>query len=118
MIKVVGFVKRRKDLTREQFKDYWLNNHSKLEKESVETTYTRKIVASFATGEKLREEEPIFDGMVELYFDSIEDMRAQFAGQRREVMRKDEENFVDLSEEPVFVITEEYLIAEKTPRKL
>ena len=39
MIKIVGLVKRRPDLTREQFKDYWLKNHSKLEKESAEKKF-------------------------------------------------------------------------------
>jgi hypothetical protein len=35
-------------MTREQFKDYWLTQHSKLEKENVDKNWVKKIVASFA----------------------------------------------------------------------
>ena len=61
--------------------------------------------------------EPPWDGMVELYFDSIEDMQRDVQGAQREVMLADEENFCDHSEEQVVVLTEEYLMAVKTPWK-
>lgn len=115
MVKVVGFVKRRRDLTREQFKEYWLNQHVKLERENVERNPVRRIVASFVLDEPLIGEPP-FDGMVELYYHSLEDMKKEFSLGQREVMREDEKNFCDLSKEPVFVVTEEYVMAEKTPR--
>ncbi|MFH0916166.1 MAG: EthD domain-containing protein [bacterium] len=114
MIKAVIFVKRRKDLTREQFRDYWLTQHSKLEKENAEKNWVRKIVASF-TVEDDSLPEPPFDGMVELYFDSIEDMKKDVQGEQRKIMRADEENFCDHSEEQLVVITQEYLMAVKTP---
>ncbi len=113
MFKIVRFVKRRKDLTQQQFKDYWLNEHSKLEKIVMEKTPTRKIVASFATGEMIGGKEPLFDGMVELYYDTLEDMRASFAGDIPAMMRNDERNFVDLSEEAVRLVTEEYVMSER-----
>lgn len=113
MIKVVRFVKRRKDLTHEQFKAYWLNKHSELEKMVMEKTPMRKIVATFPTGEMIGGKEPPFDGMVELYFDSVEDMRATFASEIPKIMLKDEENFVDLSEKPVRVVTEEHIMGER-----
>ncbi len=113
MIKLIRFVKRRKDLTRQQFKDYWLNEHSKLEKVVMEKTPTRKIVASFATGEMIGGKEAPFDGMVELYYDSLEDMKASFGGEIPAMMRKDEQNFVDLSEDPIRVVTEEYIMSER-----
>jgi len=119
MIKVVGFVKKRKDLTHEQFKDYWLKHHSKLEKESAEKNPVRRIVASFATGEKVGfiQKDPPWDGMVELCFANVEDMRAQLTGPQRGVMREDEKNFLDMEAETVFVVTEEYVMAEKLPRE-
>ena len=105
MIKLVHFVKKRKDLTPEQFKDYWLNKHSQVEKLVLEKTKIKKILASFTIGK-----EPPFDGMVELYFDSMEDLRAPGDPEVLAKLRKDEENFIDLSEKRVFVATEEYLI--------
>jgi uncharacterized protein (TIGR02118 family) len=116
LIKAVIFIKRRKDLTREQFKEYWLTRHVELEKENVEKNWVRKIVASFAIEDESLPE-PFFDGMVELYFDSIEDMRKDVQGAQREIMYADEENFCDHSEEQVVVITQEYLMAMKTPRE-
>ena len=73
MIKVVGFVRKREDLTRQQFKDYWLNEHSKLARNSLASNPVRKIVASFVSAELVGSTP--FDGMVELYFYNIEDMR-------------------------------------------
>ena len=114
LVKAVIFIKRRKDLTREQFKEYWLTQHSKLEKENAEKNWVRKIVASFAIEDESLPEPP-FDGMVELYFDSIEDMKKDVQGEQRKIMYADEENFCDHSEEQVVVVTEEYLMAVKTP---
>ncbi len=116
MVKAVIFIKRRKDLTREQFKEYWLTQHSKLEKENAEKNWVRKIVASFAIEDDSLPEPP-FDGMVELYFDSMEDLKRDVQGEQRKIMYADEENFCDHSEEQVVVVTEEYLMAVKTPSR-
>ena len=114
MVKAIIFMKRRKDLTREQFKEYWLTQHVNLEKENAEKNWVRKIVASIALDDESLPEPP-WDGMVELYFDSIEDMKKDVQGEQRKIMWADEENFCDHTEEPVVVITQEYLMAVKTP---
>ena len=116
MIKVVRFVKKRDDITREQFKEYWLTKHSQLERVVLEKSPVKKIVATFATGE-LISGELSFDGFAELYFDSVEDMQTMFASDIPAMMRKDEENFVDMAVEPVRVVTEEYVIGEKENSK-
>jgi hypothetical protein len=94
-----------------------LNQHGQLEKLIVEKTPVRKIVASFATGELIGGKVLPFDGMVELYFDTINDKDAFYECEMHKsgMMRKDEVNFADVSETPVRVIMEEYLMAEKTP---
>ncbi len=112
MLKVVRMVKRRNDFTAPQFKAHWLEHHVPLEKRMVETTATRKIVASFATGQVVGGTEPPFDGMVALYFQSLADIRATYAGPAPALMRKDEENFVDLRGDVVRTITEEHLMSE------
>jgi uncharacterized protein (TIGR02118 family) len=114
LIKAMIFLKRRKDLTRAEFKEYWLTQHSKLEKENAEKNWVRKIVANFAIDDPSLPEPP-WDGMVELYFDSIEDMQKDVQGAQRAVMYADEENFCDHSEEQLVVLTQEYLMAVKTP---
>lgn len=114
MIKVVGFVKRRKDLTHEQFKEYWINQHNRLEKNSVEQNQVVKIVASFITT-KLIGDMP-YDGFVELYFNNIEEMKEQMSGPYPGVMKEDEKNFCD-PDDRLFFVTEEYIMAEKAPRR-
>lgn len=120
MLKVVRMVKRRKDLTLPLFKAYWLEHHVPLEKRVVETTPVRKIVASFSTGQLVGGSEPPFDGMASIYFDSLADLKATFAGPTPGMMGKDEENFVDLTGELVRTVTEEYNVAEhaSAPRVL
>ena len=72
----------------------------------------RRIVASFALPETAGGRAPAFDGMVELYFESIDDIRTTFAGPVPPMMLEDEKNFVDASAEVVRAVTEEYVVAE------
>ncbi len=108
--KVIRTVKRQTGLTRDQFKDYWLNNHSQLEKTRVVKTLTRRIAATFLTGEVIGGAEPSFDGLASLYYDSIESAKTHFAGGSQSVMRKDEQHFVDLDYTVVRVIAQEYSV--------
>ena len=110
-LKIIRTVYRRRDLSHAKFRDYWLDNHSKLEDKVIETTGVQRIVATFAIPEY--REDPDFDGMVELYFDRVEDIRAMFAGPVPAMMRRDEENFVEMDAPAVRLVAEEYLIGEK-----
>jgi uncharacterized protein (TIGR02118 family) len=117
MVKVAIVMYKRKDLTREQFKNYWLNHHKKLELDSLRRDPVRKIVVSFATDVVMGAKDVPWDALVELYFDSVEDMKKQFAGVRDSIMFEDEKNFIDHSEPRILVLTEEYVIGEKPLKK-
>jgi len=110
-LKIIRTVYRRRDLSPAQFRDYWLNTHAKLEDKVIETTEVQRIVATFAVPEY--REDPDFDGMVELYFNRIEDIRAMFAGAVPAMMRRDEQNFVQMDAPAVRFVAEEYVIGEK-----
>lgn len=112
MLKYVRVLKRRPDLTQDEFKAYWLNEHSKLEDKVMESGWVRRIAASFTTGGAFGDEPP-WDGMVELYFDSRADLEALTSSHIPEMMRQDEENFVDLSKEYVRAVMEEYTMGER-----
>jgi uncharacterized protein (TIGR02118 family) len=113
-VKIIRLVKRRADLTPAQFKDYWLTRHAGHERRAIETTPLQKVVASIATGEvALGGTVPPFDGMVALYFNTLEDARAAFSGPATAAMREDAKNFVDLSLAPPQIFADEYLISEK-----
>ena len=111
-LKIIRTVYRRRDLSHAQFKDYWLRNHSALEDKVIATTGVQRIVATFAVPDAGKD--PDFDGMVELYFDSMDDIRTMFAGPVPQMMRADEENFVQMDAPAVRLIAEEYLIGETT----
>ena len=106
-LKVVRTVFKRHDLTNAQFKDYWLRNHSRLKGNAIGSPGVKRIVATFAIPCEMP---PAIDGMVELYFDSIEHIRKMFSGAVPGVMRKDEENFVQMDAPAVRVVAEEYVI--------
>src|SRR5437016_2224507 len=113
MVKIVRLVKRRADLTLAQFKDHWLDQHAPHERRAIETTPLQKVVASIATGEvALGGTEPPFDGMVTLYFRSLEDARATLSGPGTATMREDAKNFVDPRTSPQ-IFADEYLVSEK-----
>jgi len=78
----------------------------------IQETGVQRIVATFALPENDRR--PDFDGMAELYFNGLEDIRTMFAGPVPAVMRKDEENFVQMNAPAVRLVAEEYLIGDKT----
>ena len=111
-LKIIRTVYRRRDLTHAKFKDYWLNNHSRLEDKVVEATGVQRIVATFALPDDHKS--PEFDGLAELYFNGLEDIRAMFAGPVPAMMREDEENFVQMDAPAVRLVAEEYVIGDKT----
>jgi len=104
-LKIVRTVYKRKGLSHQHFKDYWLKNHAKLEDRVIAESPVQRIVATFALPEPGKE--PAFDGMVELYFKSVEDIRSMFAGPIPAMMRKDEENFVQMDAPAIRVVCEE-----------
>ena len=111
-LKIVRTVYRRKDLTHREFKDYWLKNHSKLEDRVIAESPVQRIVATFAIPQPGKN--PDIDGMVELYFKSQEDIRAMFAGPIPAMMRKDEENFVQMDAPAIRAVCEEHLLNSGT----
>jgi uncharacterized protein (TIGR02118 family) len=114
VIKIVRLVKRRPDLTLVQFKDYWLTRHAEHERRAIASTSLQKVVASIATGEvALGATVPPFDGMVALYFQSVEEARSTFSGPATAAMREDAKNFVALDQAQPQILADEYLVAEK-----
>jgi uncharacterized protein (TIGR02118 family) len=94
MIKLMVFVKKRSDMTREQFKDYWVHKHSELEKKIFARGRVKQIVATFIGATLVGE--LAYDGFVELYFDGREDLEATLQ-EDDDVMKKDEADFCDLA---------------------
>lgn len=95
-LKIVRALIRKNDMTIPQFKDYWLKNYAKLEKRLAVETPVLRVVASFALPPEPGGNEPIFDGLEEIYVAGAEDVNAMLASPIPALMRKEEENFVQL----------------------
>ena len=87
---------RKKELSLAEFKDHWLKNYMKLERRLAIETPVLRVVASFALPPEPGGNEPYFDGMEEVYLPSLEDFNAMLASPIPALMRKEEENFVQL----------------------
>jgi uncharacterized protein (TIGR02118 family) len=112
-LKIIRTVYRRNDLDPQQFKDYWLRNHARLEDVVIRQSPVVRIIATFAIPAGLHGEKPSFDGMVELYFKSTDDIRTMFASSIPAMMRKDEENFVQMDAPAIRFVADEFIINER-----
>jgi uncharacterized protein (TIGR02118 family) len=115
MIKLVFTLHRSEDMSREEFQRYWREEHAPLVKRHAEALHIRRYVQVHARDTDLdealagaRESEPrFFDGVAELWWDSLEDLVAAFssdAGQAagRELL-EDEQRFIDLPRSPLWL---------------
>ena len=95
-IKVVRLIIRKKDMSLAEFRNHWLTTYTKLEKRLTVETPVLRVSATFALPPDPGANEPYFDGMEELYLASLEDFNAMLASPIPALMRKEEENFVQL----------------------
>ena len=113
MIKFTILLRRRQDLTREEFVQHHKDNHAPLFKSLPEVQqYVRKYVQSHTQPVTLPGmPPPAYDGMTELWFDDIASIEKLFTAPRyMEVIRPDEEKFLDLQGCGFLVCTENQVI--------
>lgn len=106
MIKLVVCAVRRSDFTFEQFDAYWRDQHGPLVASVPEfTRHVRRYVQCHLTSAELPfEPAREYDGMAELWFDSVAEMEAAFAEPRYlEVIKPDERKFLDMDKLRSFV---------------
>src|ERR1017187_513184 len=108
MIKLVFTLRRREDMTREEFQRYWRERHAPLVKRHADALHIRRYVQVHARDTDhdeavagARGSEPRFyDGVAELWWDSLEELTAAFtteAGQAAaQELLEDEQRFIDL----------------------
>ena len=121
MIKLVFNLRRREDMTREEFQRYWREQHAPLVKRHAEALHIRRYVQvhTLATpvNDALRRGRggpEAYDGVAELWFDSLEAIAAagatpegKAAGRR---LVEDERTFIDLTRSPVMVAEEHPIV--------
>ncbi|HEX3782080.1 MAG TPA: EthD domain-containing protein [Pseudonocardiaceae bacterium] len=125
MIKITYALRRRPELSAEEFHRYWRTEHAALVRQHASAMGLRRYVQSHTietpVDEPLRaarspEPEP-YDGVAELYFDSVESLVASLSSTEVQAIGAalvdDEQRFVDVARSPIW-ITEEYVVLDAT----
>lgn len=121
MIKITYCLRRKSGMSLEEFQRYWFGTHAPLVKQHADALRIKRYVQTHASDTPLngvlRESrggpEP-YDGVAELWFDSVEDMMNAMddeAGRRAsEALLEDEEKFIDLGNSPLWLNEERMII--------
>lgn len=77
MIKLIALLKRRPDMTREEFAKRWVEEHTSISSKLPGVRGYRINIATARQPEGTGDE-PLYDGTAEMWWDSIDDMEASF----------------------------------------
>ena len=113
MIKFTILLKKRSDFSHEQFIHYHKFNHGPLFKSlPVVKEYVKRYIQCHSTDIALPGlPPPIFDGITELWFDDVEAIGKVFHDEKyMEIIRPDEEKFLDLAGCSFLISTEHQVI--------
>ena len=123
MIKLVFTLRRRPEMTRDQFQAYWRDHHASLVSRHADALRLRRYVQTHARSSELataqsaaRGSEPdVYDGQAELWWDSLDDIVAAVStptGQQAAIeLLEDERRFIDLERSPLWIGEELEVIA-------
>lgn len=128
LIKLCFCMRRLPHLTREEFRTYWRRVHPRAAgPEAARALGMRKYVQLHALPEDVNRRvassrpglEPEFDGIAEVWLDSLEAYERAWASPEGEATMKrlldDERNFIDWSRSTIFLAEEIVLIDEASP---
>lgn len=115
MVKFSVLIKRRADMTVEEFRSYWAEQHGPLVLSVPEfMRHIRRYVQCYPCLDAWAQfpgVEPAYDGIAELWADSLEALQAAFSEPRYlELIRPDEARFADLAN-CHFLVCEEVEVA-------
>jgi uncharacterized protein (TIGR02118 family) len=124
VIKLVFTIRRRPGMSREEFQHYWREHHAPLVRRHAETLRIRRYVQTHARETELdealatsRENEPDqYDGVAELWWDSVEDLMAAYSSEAGQAagaeLLEDERRFIDLPRSALWLGEEHVVIDE------
>jgi uncharacterized protein (TIGR02118 family) len=121
MIKLTFCLTRLPSLSREDFQHYWRETHAPLVAARAEILKIRRYVqthtlpdAAFAALAASRAGPPAYDGVAELWWDSMEDLGGTDPAARQAGLEllEDERRFIDLTRSPIF-FSEEYEVVSR-----
>ncbi len=117
MIKFVMCLTRHPNMSREEFKDYWMNSHGPFFMSNADAMGAKKYVQSHTIDTPLnegirasREMQPEYDGVAEVWFESeealIEGMSSPEGQKLGAALLEDEKNFIDHTKSCAFIVKE------------
>lgn len=121
MYKLTFCLRRRPELTREEFQAYWRTTHAQLVADRAGPLRIRRYVQvhtvdlpglhSAMQRRNGGSPEP-FDGIAEIWVDSIDDLASDDPALRSAgaELLADERNFIDLENSPMFVTSEQVIV--------
>ena len=106
MVKLIALLKRKPGMSKEEFAQRWLTEHTKL---STKIPGVRGYRINIATDRQPDGTgvEPIYDGTAEMWWDSIDAMEAAFATKEGKAAGADADQFCDVR---IHIYTEENVI--------
>lgn len=122
MIKLVFTIRRREGMTRDEFQRYWRSEHAPLVERHAEVLRIRRYVQTHARDTEAdgalagsRGSEPRhYDGVAELWWDSVEDLLEASSSEDGQVaanaLLEDERRFIDLPNSPIWLGEENVVI--------
>jgi uncharacterized protein (TIGR02118 family) len=109
MIKIVALIKRRPDLTLEEFREYYEHRHAPLFRRAIPPDVADAIthyVQNHAVALGSASTDAPYDCVTEIGFDDLDGMRLWsrwYLGDEGKVLRDDEEHFMDTGRRVVIV---------------
>lgn len=121
MIKIVFCLRRRADLSREEFQTYWRTTHAPLVQSHAGALGIRRYVQVHSIDDAIstaiagpRQSPEPFDGVAELWLDSLDALIAAGSSDSgraaSRALLEDERRFIDLERSPLFLAEEHVII--------
>jgi uncharacterized protein (TIGR02118 family) len=122
MIKLVFTLRRREGMSREDFQRYWREEHAPLVRSHAETLRIRRYIQVHTRETPLDEaltasrgaEVPAYDGVAELWWDSLEDLMAAYSTDEGQAagaeLLEDEKRFINLPRSSLWLAEENVVI--------
>lgn len=118
MIKLVMCLRRRADMSRAEFQDYWRDQHGPFFQKNAATMRSKKYVQSHTIDSPLNDAMkesrgmlPEYDGVAEVWFASEEDLMEAMGSEEMQqlsaALLEDEGKFVDHSQSCAFIVREQ-----------
>lgn len=127
MVKLTFCLKRKAGLSLEEFQTYWYEKHGPLVRKHAETLRIKRYVQThsidheFNGGLRASRNAPEgYDGVAELWWDSIEDLMAagetEAGRQAATELLTDEAKFIDHQSSPLWVAEQKVIVGSPEPR--